>query len=67
MNQKVDDKRIVGENDLQEMQTYVNSSHAVQMEIRGHIGGVSTFVIRVFTSKLSKQKMNLRSSKNRKL
>ena len=67
MNQKVDDKRIVGENDLQEMQTYVNSSHAVQMDIRGHIGGVSNFVIRVFTSKLSKQKMNLRSSKNRKL
>ena len=38
MNQKVDDKRIVGENDLQEMQTYVDLYHEVHMDMKGHTG-----------------------------
>ena len=33
MNQKIDNERIVGTNGLQEMQTYVDSSHAVHMDM----------------------------------
>ena len=57
MNQKIKDKRIMGEKDLQEMQTYVDLSHEVHMEMRGHTRGVSTFGIGILTDKSSKQKM----------
>ena len=62
MNKTINDKRIIGANDIQGMQTYVDSSHAVHMDMRGHRGGVSNFGIGVFTAKPSKQNMNLRIS-----
>ena len=46
INRKIDDKRITGANNLHEIQTYVDLYHALHMDTRGHIGGVSTFVMR---------------------
>ena len=51
MNQKINGKIIIGANDIQEIQTYVDLSHAVHMEMRVYKGGVSTFGIGVLTSK----------------
>ena len=58
MNQIIYDKRIIRTNNLQEIQTYFDSSYAAHMDIRGHTGGVSTFGIGVLTANLSKHKMN---------
>ena len=62
MNQKIDDGIIISANDLQEMYTYVNLSHALHLDMRGHTGVVSNVGIGVLTSNLSKQKMNSISS-----
>ena len=62
MNHKIDDKIIMGGNNLQEIQNYVNFSHVVHMYMRGHKVGVSTFGIGVLTDNSVKQKMNSRSS-----
>ena len=62
MNQKIDNNRTIGVNDLQENQNYADLSHAVHMGMMGHTGRVSTFGMGVLTAKLSKKKMNLRSS-----
>ena len=62
MNQTIDDNRIIGANELQEMHTYANLSHVVHMDMRGYTGGVSTFGIGVLTAESIKQNMNLISS-----
>ena len=62
MNKKIAVKRIIGEKDLQEMQTTFDSTHVVQMDMRGHTGGVSTFFIGFLMANLSKKMMNLISS-----
>ena len=41
------------------MNTYVDLSHAVHMDMRLHKGGVSNFGIGVLMDKLRKHKMNL--------
>ena len=64
MNQTIDNKRIIGSNYLQKIQNYVDSSHALNMETRGHTGGVGNFGIGVLMAKLSKQKIDSRSSNN---
>ena len=58
MNQTIIAKRIIGENNLQEMQTCANSYHVVHKDMMGHTGVVSTFCIGVLTTKSSKQNMN---------
>ena len=54
MNQTIDNKIIIGSNDLKEMQAYYDSSHVVHMDMRGHTGGVSNFGIGVLTANSSK-------------
>ena len=58
MNQTINNERIIGENNLQEMHNHVNLSHAVHMEMRGDTGGAITFGMGVLMDKSSKQKMN---------
>jgi hypothetical protein len=60
--QTIDDVRIIGADSLHEMQTFIDSSHAVHNDMRGHTGGVVTFGTGIVNSKSSKQKMNSRSS-----
>ena len=44
------------------METFVDSSHAVHPDMRGHTGGVITFGTGILSPRSSKQKMNSRSS-----
>ncbi len=62
VNQTIDDPRIIGADDLAELSTYVDASHAVHMDMRGHTGGVITMGTGVLHGRGSKQKMNSRSS-----
>ena len=62
MNKAIDDKRITRGNYLQEIQTYVDFSHAVHMDMRGHTGGVSTFGKGFLAAKSIKHNMNSISS-----
>ena len=60
--QTIDDVRTIGADCLSEMTTYVDSSHAVHPDMRGHTGGAITFGTGIVTHRSSKQKMNSRSS-----
>ena len=62
LQQTIDDNRIIGADRLDVMTTFVDSSHAVHPNMRGHTGGVITFGTGVINTKSSKQKMNTRSS-----
>ena len=58
MNQTTNYKRIIGGNDLQEVQTCIDSYHAVHMDMRGHTGVVSSFDIGVLTANSSRHNIN---------
>ena len=62
VNQTIEKVRIIGSDDLLKMQTFIDSSHAVHEDMKGHTGGTITFGTGVVSVKLSKQKMNSRSS-----
>ena len=62
VQQTIGDFRVIGADDVTRMETYVDSSHAVHEDMRGHTGGVITFGTGVLAPKCSKQKMNSRSS-----
>ena len=62
MNWKINNERVIGANKLHKMKTYTDSSHAMQMDMRVHTGGVSNFDIGVLTAKSSKHKINFISS-----
>ena len=62
IQQTIDDTRIIGIDRLDTMLTFVDSSHAVHPDMRGHTGGLITFGTGILSPRSSKQKMNSRSS-----
>ena len=62
LKQTIGDERIIGAVDLSCMQTFIESSHAVHDDMKGHTGGVTMFGTGVVNVKSSKQKMNSQSS-----
>ena len=62
LHQKINGVRIIGADDLLKMQTFIDSSHAVHEDMKGHTGGMITFGTGVVSVKSSKQKMNSQSS-----
>ena len=62
MNQTINDERIIGENDIQEIHTYVDLSNELHIDMRGHTVEVSTFSIGVLTLKSSKYNISSKSS-----
>ena len=62
LQQTINDTRIIGADNLDELQTYIDSSHAVHVDMRGHTGGAMTMGTGIIHGKGSKQKMNSRSS-----
>ena len=62
LHQTIDDARIIGEDDLLKMQTFIDSSDAVHEDMKGHTGGTITFGTGGVSVESSKQKMNSRSS-----
>ena len=62
LHQTIDDIRIIGADDLLKMQTFIDFSHAVHEDMKGHTGGTITFGTGIVSVKSSKQKMDLQSS-----
>jgi len=62
IQQTIDDERIIGADKLDEMETFVDSSHAVHPDMRGHTGGLVSLGTGILAPKCSKQKMNSRST-----
>ena len=58
----IDDERIIGAADLRELFTYIDASHAVHDNMRGHTGGLMSFGRGVFHSRSTKQRINTGSS-----
>ena len=58
----VEDRRIIGDDDLLHMLTMTDSPHEVHEDMKGHAGGIITFGTGVIDQKSSTQKMNSRSS-----
>jgi hypothetical protein len=54
--------RLIGTDNMQIMQTWVDASYAVHRDMRGHTGGVISLGHGVIHSKSSKQKLNTKSS-----
>jgi len=62
IKQTIDDERIMGADNLTEMLAFIDATHSVHPNMRGHTGGCITFGTGVVDTKSSKQKMNTRSS-----
>ena len=58
----IDDRRILGATSLDEMIMWVDASFATHANKRSHTGGTISFGVGVVHSKLSKQKLNTKSS-----
>ena len=52
----VEDRRIIGADDLLHMLTMTSSAHAVHEDTKGHTGGIITFGTGVIDQKSSTQK-----------
>ena len=58
----IDDRRILGTDDLLTMETYIDASHAIHNDMRGQTGGTITFGWGILHGGSSKQKLNSKSS-----
>ena len=58
----LDDRRIIGARTLSDLFTYIDSSYAVHMNMRGHTGGAISMGYGIIHGKSSKQKINVKSS-----
>jgi hypothetical protein len=58
----LDMKRTMGTDGLETLRTYVNASYAKHMDMRGHTGGIISLGKGIIHSKLSKHKINTKSS-----
>ena len=54
--------RIIGAGGMDVMQTYVDASYAIHMDMKGHTGGLMTMGRGIIQGKASKQKINTKSS-----
>ena len=62
LNQTIDDKLILGADSLGKLFVWIDGSHAVHPNMRGHTGGCISFGIGQAIAKASKQKINTKSS-----
>ena len=52
----------MGSDNLLKIETWVNASHAVHDDMRGHTGGCMSFEVGIIYGKSSKQKLNTEST-----
>ena len=62
INHTINDTRVFGADNLNHLDTFIDSSHAVHMNMRGHTGGAMSMGTGIVHGKGSAQKMNSRSS-----
>ena len=58
----INDKRIIGADSLRDLHVWVDASHAIHENMRGHTGGTMSMGIGTLHNKSSKQKLNTRST-----
>jgi hypothetical protein len=58
----IDDRRILGADSLDTLYTWVDASHAVHMNMRGHTGGIISMGTGMLHCKSSTQKINTKST-----
>ena len=63
----INDKRIIGADSLRDLHVWIDASHAIHENMRGHTGGTMSMGRRTLHSKLSKQKLNTRSTTESKV
>jgi hypothetical protein len=56
------DKRVIGANNINELFVWVDASHAIHADMKGHTGGVMSLGTGILHGKSSKQKLNTRST-----
>lgn len=60
--QTINDPRIIGVYSLKKLFSWIDASHAVHDDMKGHTGAASSFGIGVIGTKSTKQKLNTKSS-----
>jgi hypothetical protein len=58
----MNDKRVIGADNINELFVWVDASHAIHGDMRGHTGGVMSLGTGILHGKSSKQKLNTRST-----
>ena len=58
----INDKRIIGADSLRELRVWVDASHAIHGNMRGHTGGTMSMGRGTIHNKSSKQKLNTKST-----
>ena len=62
VNSTREDKRIIGINDINTMNTFIDASYIVHSNMRGHTSGAISIGVGIIHGKASKQKINVKSS-----
>ena len=62
MKGTLDDLRIIGADSLRDLHVWVDASHAIHENMRGHTGGTMSMGTGTLHNKSSKQKLNTRST-----
>ena len=62
LKHKINDKRVMGTNNLSQLYTWVNVAYGVYPNLKSHTGGGMSFGYRLVHYKSSKQKLNTKSS-----
>lgn len=62
LNKTKNDPRIMGADSLKKLYSWIDASHAVHEDMKGHTGGATSFGTGVVNTKSTKQKLNTKSS-----
>ena len=62
INRTREDKRIIGIHDIRTMNTFTDASYAIHPYMRGYTGDAISFGVSIVHGKISKQKINVKSS-----
>ena len=62
MKGSIDDERIIGADSLRNLHVWIDASHAVHENMRGHTGGTMSMGLGTLHNKSSKQKLNTKST-----
>jgi hypothetical protein len=62
LNATIDEKRVIGAHNIQDLFTWVDASYAVHNNMRSHTGGCMSFGLGILHYLSTKQKLNVKSS-----
>jgi len=62
LNQTLDDRRIIGADNLSELYTWIDAAYAVHPDMRSHTGGAMSFGLGLVHYRSGKQELNTKSS-----